>query len=1206
MSPDSRDMSDVTMTLSNKNDSSFQVPKLRDDGSNWTDYESRIWKAMGAKGLLKFVEGTARKPVMYVLVSGIYVGSDGKTPVTEDQLEAREDKVDEYERRSYLAQHVILSSVSPRMGSLIKNMKSAKEMWDKVKEESTSKSTLHIIDAEEQLARMNCEDSSDPATHLADMKAHLDLMDKRYHNLLAIGSTWDDNRYGHLILGSLPESYRSIVQTLSAQRTTSTSNTLPKSSALQSLILNEAEHRVIISDRSKGSNSAMFAKKSNKPKTTKKKFTGECYGCGEKGHKKDKCLKGSSNKSDQAASKKDKKITKTESVAAVANDEELFAFTCTSDFAGIAKARGISKADMGAIADSGANQHYSPDKEKFLNYRPISKSEITTADGRSFRAAGVGDLPMTLPNGNGSTKCLLKGAIHAPDFAFTLISIGRLDMAGYFATFGNSACTFTSKDGKVMAILPRSQGLYRAIDHPADNWVDSANLAMDKMSITEAHRKFGHMNYGSIRHMVKSNLVKGVDLDVESQPEFCDACAKAKSNVQPFPKESETRAENYGERVHWDLWGPASVRSLQGNHYCAARTDDSSRVDKLYFQQKKSEAEQSYLKDKAYIENETGKRIGTIRVDRGGEFMSKKLREHQDMKGTRRELTVHDSPSQNGVAERGMRTRAERARAMLISSGLPTYLWEEAFKHDSWLRERLPHKALKGKTPYEMRHKRKPNLTGIQEFGTAAYVKNLGAGKLEERAKIGRFVGYDSESKGYRIYWPDKRTISVERNVVFNKSDAHIHNDPGVVPGSVFAEEENDSTVQRNDKPETNELPTSDETEESNKSEQSEETSEPSSIPFPTREGNRPGTRDRLPEPEPNTGHGYRQRPPPGAYRQAHKGLLAVFDDPMISENNDHEDMVDWLPAIDPDYAMIGVFPDEPRMLDEALASPNAREWAEAHEYEIGRLEKMGIWKVVELPEGEKAIPYSEVFKDKRGPQGNIETRRARIVAGGHKQVEGIDYGETFAAAAKMPSVRVVLANAAEKDWEIHHVDVKSAYLNAPMDKPVHMKPPQGVLKKGQEGMVLLILKAIYGMKQSGRLWHRMLSKIMDELGFTRSKIDHSVWFKFVGEVQIIIAVATDDMALTGKRLADLIEFKAQLSKYVEISDKGELTWFLGFEVRRNRKDRTIAINQWSYIEAMVEKFGLTDAKPVYTPMEVGAQYSKSQCPASPKQEMAM
>jgi len=99
--------------------------------------------------------------------------------------------------------------------------------------------------------------------------------------------------------------------------------------------------------------------------------------------------------------------------------------------------------------------------------------------------------------------------------------------------------------------------------------------------------------------------------------------------------------------------------------------------------------------------------------------------DHQDAKGTLRELTVHDSPPQNGVSECGMCTQAELARALLIASGLPRFLWEEAMKHVEWVKERSLHSALDGKTPYKMKHQRVPHLGGIHKFGAAAYVKDL-------------------------------------------------------------------------------------------------------------------------------------------------------------------------------------------------------------------------------------------------------------------------------------------------------------------------------------------------------------------------------------------------------------------------------------------------------------------------------------------------
>jgi len=135
------------------------------------------------------------------------------------------------------------------------------------------------------------------------------------------------------------------------------------------------------------------------------------------------------------------------------------------------------------------------------------------------------------------------------------------------------------------------------------------------MSISEAHRKLGHISYGAISHAISKGFIIGIELDTKSKPEFCEACTKAKSARQPFPKESKTRATKYVERIHWDLWGPASVKSLNGNSYIAARIEDATRETKLYFQDKKSQTVNSYKIDEAYIETQTGNHIKVVCSD---------------------------------------------------------------------------------------------------------------------------------------------------------------------------------------------------------------------------------------------------------------------------------------------------------------------------------------------------------------------------------------------------------------------------------------------------------------------------------------------------------------------------------------------------------------------------------------------------------------
>ena len=217
-----------------------------------------------------------------------------------------------------------------------------------------------------------------------------------------------------------------------------------------------------------------------------------------------------------------------------------------------------------------------------------------------MKVVGMGDLKIDMPNRSKTTMMMFKNAIHAPQMAFTLISISRLDKASYQVTFKKGMCTIFILKGQVIAMIPHSDGLYGIIGkHDKDGGV--AAVASGKMSISKAHRKLGHLAYGAVTHAISKGYIAGIDLDTNSKSEFCDACAKVKAARQPFLKESNTRATKYGKCVHWDLWGPATMKSLNGYLYVAARIDDATREMKLYFQTKKSQTVDSYKLDEAYI-----------------------------------------------------------------------------------------------------------------------------------------------------------------------------------------------------------------------------------------------------------------------------------------------------------------------------------------------------------------------------------------------------------------------------------------------------------------------------------------------------------------------------------------------------------------------------------------------------------------------------
>ena len=173
-----------------------------------------------------------------------------------------------------------------------------------------------------------------------------------------------------------------------------------------------------------------------------------------------------------------------------------------------------------------------------------------------------------------------------------------------------------------------------------------------------------------------------------------------------------------------------------------------------------------------------------------------------------------------------------------------------------------------------------------------------------------------------------------------------------------------------------------------------------------------------------------------------------------------------------------GAVGSEPCTLVQALASPNANQWKQAYQIKLDQLKKLCTWDIVSHPTNKPIIPCSYVFKIKLSPAGEVLKYKARVVAGGHRQKKGVNHDETFAAAAKIASIRVLLALAAQRDWEIDQIDVVSAYLNADLQDEVYMEAPDGVLAEGEKGKVCHLRKGLYGLKQAGRRWYERMAHV--------------------------------------------------------------------------------------------------------------------------------
>jgi hypothetical protein len=165
--------------------------------------------------------------------------------------------------------------------------------------------------------------------------------------------------------------------------------------------------------------------------------------------------------------------------------------------------------------------------------------------------------------------------------------------------------------------------------------------------------------------------------------------------------------------------------------------------------------------------------------------------------------------------------------------------------------------------------------------------------------------------------------------------------------------------------------------------------------------------------------------------------------------------------------------------LGEALKGSDSKEWMGATQGEIEKLEERRTWDYVDRPRDANVLPCSFVLRRKRDENNNIKSYKARLVAGGHRQIYNVDYAETAAPTMMLASLRFLLALAAKYDLEAENIDFSSAYTNADVEETIYMEQPPGFKKPGLEHKVCLLRKALYGLKQAGRQWYKKLCELL-------------------------------------------------------------------------------------------------------------------------------
>ena len=1229
----------MSTTTSTHTPFSSTLPKLATDGSNWLVWKSRMQTFVGVRKLAHHLDSLTIPPAKPEPLAK----EADKAAIENHEKET--EKYDEWMQGDIEVKHYIHATIPDSLHIQTINCASSKEIWETICKEHENKTQIFRMEMSRRIYSQRC-------TEAEDIRNHFAYMLRLREELAATGEILPEANFTSLLCNSLPPSYGNVIT--SAFSSAAINNTLPTTQQIISIVQTEQSRRQIAEGGIPGSSTSVALytnpkgpsaskrgkKKPNRCTNTKCKYrhTHDFKDCRSEGgpqHASNPLPVRNTQNSNQGQNRPQNqngqggrnagqmmRANVAQEATQPAEPTEINLALSSSTSIGIAGiAANGDPLERLEVYDSGATCHMSPYIDAFIDFEFITPKPICAANNQIFQAVGKGDMQVKIPNGDSFTSATLHDVLYAPDIAFTLISLTHVDKAGYSTLIEGGELHLIDRSTRtIVGRIPSHNDLWsvrptKALENGNQHLLPG-NCSLITISIMDLHRCLGHISPSTAAQLVNKGSLPGITIN-DWNVDFCEVCALSKIKRQPFPKHRAHPAQDVGDVIHSDVWGPATVQAIGGESYAVTWIDEGTRYGVVEGMRAKSDTFAEYKAYEAWLRVQRGKNIKCLQTDRGGEYMSTEFVNHLRQQGTTRQLTVHDSPQSNGIAERCNGVLLNHVRALLADSGLPKFLWKEALKFAMWIRNRTTTHQLDGKTPYEAFHGVKPDVGEIHLWGSRVWVRDLTAGKLDPRGREGRFVGYDAESKGCRIYWPNSRSIGVERDLIFedrpvnselitlpepfpvrNKRPKPTATTPPEIPKSHDAqppEADPDSANQPTPSVDITAAPPdlvpdedqSDAAEAESINPRSKRIRKPSPLLRDLLEGKSDG----------GTARG-KSRIPKGV--QLPTGMTATQDDLELELECDitacfaHESQViEVAMASAPDT---GIADDDPKNLAEAMERSDWPEWKKAMDEEIALMAKYDVWDEVDHPDDANLVGCRWVFRIKRDSDGKILKYRARLVAQGFTQLYGVDFNETFAPVARLSSLRTVIAIAASEDWELHQMDVKSAYLNSPIDTAIYMRLPPGYTSKGK---VARVKKGLYGLRQSGNLWHKTLAIAFQQLDLIRSAVDHGVFYVHDNEGTTIVCSSTDDFAITASSPSRMEKFKSNLSNHFEMSDLGELAWILGIRVTRDRTLRTISLSQSAYIDSVVKRFNLTSAAPLGTPLDPSIQLSKDQSPST-------
>ncbi|GKA57794.1 putative reverse transcriptase domain-containing protein [Tanacetum coccineum] len=555
-----------------------------------------------------------------------------------------------------------------------------------------------------------------------------------------------------------------------------------------------------------------------------------------------------------------------------------------------------------------------------------------------------------------------------------------------------------------------------------------------------------------------------------------------------------------------DLFGPVSVESVNRKKYCLVVTDDCSKFSWVFFLAYKDETYDMLHDLIVGLENKLRHKVKTIRCDHGTEFKNHLMNEFCAKKGIKREYSIARTPQQNGVAERKNRTLIEAARTMLADSLLPIQFWAEAVNTACYVLNRVLVTKPQMKTPYEILMGRSPNISFMRPFGCPLTILNTldQLGKFDGKSEEGYLLGYSTSSKGFRVYNRVTRKVQDCLHVDFLEDQ---ENQKGKGPDWMFDLElltpsMNYIPVRKENYADSGgKVSTYDDVEDLNdqqfivhvpsinaaQNKHSEERTADKEVPLSSEEQALHDELVSLMHQESIAKvHNDAQR---NAFEEEKRRI--ALEKGKESASDQHQALLSFIYKQnrtnhkDQQTCLFACFlsQEEPKKVSQALADES---WVEAMQEELLQFKLQNVWVLCDLPDGKRVIGTKWVFRNKRDEHGTIIKNKARLVAQGYRQEEGVDYDEVFAPVARIEAVRLFLAFASFTGFTIYQMDVKSAFLYGNITEEVYVKQPLGFEDPAHPNKVYRVVKALYGLHQAPRAWYERLSTFLLKHGYRR------------------------------------------------------------------------------------------------------------------------